>query len=351
MKIKVLITAVGGAVGQGILKAVKMSSLKCEIVTADAQPYAAGLYRGHVGYIIPLASDDDFIDEIIRICSRENVDAILIGTDYELLKFAESKKRIEKETNAKVIVSSHEKIKIANDKWLTQKFLVENNLPNIPSTLPDDIENLPNFPLIIKPRIGDSSKDTFIVQNKADLKEKLKLFKNKKTTNVYQPNAEPMVQEYLPNAKQEYTSTTITFDNHCFGVLSMNREMHFGGHTTKAIIDDFPGINKEIKKVAEVFNAFGPANFQSRVYNGEPKIFEINCRFSGTTPFCAMAGFNTVDGALRHVILDEPVQKPRYKKGVILRYFNEVFVDEEEHLKLRKNNFIKEPKSKVNEAF
>ena len=141
MKLNIMVTAAGSAIAQGIMKSLKMSSLDFGLITTDTHPYAAGLYRGKAGYIVPLACDPNFIDEIIKICNKENIDCIFIGTDYELLKFAENKKRIEKETNAKVVVSSPEIIKIADDKWLTHKFLVENALPHIPSVRPGCIRS------------------------------------------------------------------------------------------------------------------------------------------------------------------------------------------------------------------
>jgi carbamoyl-phosphate synthase large subunit len=214
----------------------------------------------------------------------------------------------------------------------------------------DDFVDEVGFPLIIKPRIGDSSKDTFVVKNKEELSEKTSLFKEGKTTNLY-TKSEPIIQEYIATEKDEYTSTALTFNNHCYGVLSMRREMRFGGHTTKAILDDYSEINKTMRNMAEKFNAFGPANFQSRFHNGLPRVFEINCRFSGTTPFCAEVGFNTAEAVIRHVILKEPIQELKYEAGIVLRYFNEVFIPMHEFNKLQRDSFIKDPKSRVNNIF
>lgn len=351
-KLNIMVTSVGGAIGQGILKSLKLSDINCDIIATDAYPYAVGLYTQKVGYVVPLAKDPNFIKEIIKICKKEKIHCILIGTDYELLKFAENKKIIEKATGAKVIVSSPEIIKITNDKWLTHKFFVDNNLPHIPSVLHQDVDALikaEGFPLIIKPRIGDSSKNTHVVNNQKELQEKLPLLLDKKQDNIYLvEQSEPIIQKYLINKQEEYTSTTINFDNKCYGVISMNREMRLGGHTTKAIIENFPEINKAIQKVAETLNVFGPCNFQSRLSDGVPLIFEINCRFSGTTPFGAEVGFNAVEAIVKHVVLGERIKPLTYKKGAILRYFNEVFVPLSEIEKLKKNNYIKNPKSKIN---
>jgi len=319
MKLNIMVTAAGSAIAQGIMKSLKMSSLDFDLITTDTQLYAAGLYRGKAGYIVPLARDPNFIDEIIKICNKENIDCIFI-----------------------------------DDKWLTHKFFVDNNLPHIPSVLHKNVDELiekEGFPLIIKPRIGDSSKDTYVVKDKRELDKKLSFLLNKKADNRYlSQKPEPIIQKHLTDEQKEYTSTTLTFDKKCYGVLSMNREMRFGGHTTKAVINDFPEINKQVKKVAEILNAFGPCNFQSRLFNNIPLVFEINCRFSGTTPFCAELGFNTVEAAVRHIVLKEKIPDLKHKNGVILRYFNEVFIPHSEIEQVKKYNFIKNPTSEINKV-
>jgi carbamoyl-phosphate synthase large subunit len=56
--------------------------------------------------------------------------------------------------------------------------------------------------------------------------------------------------------------------------------------------------------------------------------FEINVRFSGTTPVRARLGFNDVEAALEHYILGQPdVDLPLITSGIALRYWNEAYVD------------------------
>jgi carbamoyl-phosphate synthase large subunit len=353
MKLNILVTSAGSAIAHGIMKSIKKSSLDCDIITTDAQPYASALYRGKAAYLVPFAKDPDYIEKIIEICKKENIHAIMIGMDYELLKLAENKELIEKETNAKVIVSPPEVINISDDKWLTQKFLQENDLPNIPSALPEDADTLiekENFPLIIKPRIGDGSKNTFIVHNREELYEKIKIFadaEGKEDAAPYEIN--PVIQKYMGQEDEEFTSTTFVFDNKSYGAISMNREMRFPGHTTKAKILDFPLINDHIMKVAEKLNPLGPCNFQSRVVGGVPYIFEINCRFSGTTATCTLAGFNHVEECLRKIVLDEDPRIQIPKNGTMLRYFNEVFVPNEDIERIKRERHLTNPQSEIND--
>ncbi len=354
MKPNVLVTAAGSGIAQGIMRAINISSLGCNIIACDTQPYAAGLYRAKSGYLVPLAKEPGFIDRIIEISKAEKIDAICIGTDYELLQFAENRDRIEKESGAKTIVSSPGVIKTANDKWLTNQFLEKNGLPSIPSSLENgamDLADKEGFPLIVKPRIGDSSKNTFVVKSREGLEEKLALLLDSEKNPYLDAKAEPMVQKYVGKEQEEYTSTTVVFGNKAYGVISMQREMKFPGHTTKAIIDDYPEIRPVVKKAAEALGAFGPCNFQSRFFNGKPYIFEINSRFSGTTATCAMAGFNTVEACLRKVVLGEELKDLTYKKGVMLKYLNEMMIPAEEIDRIAREKFLKQPKSEVNENF
>ena len=354
MKINVLVTAAGSAIGLGIIKSIKSSSLETRIVTTDAQSYAAGLYAGDAAYLVPLAKDPSFVDSIINICKRENIDAVCIGTDYELLALSENQERIKEESGAKVIVSSPDVIRSSNDKWLTHKFLLEKNLPLIPSALSEDADELiekEGFPLMVKPRIGDSSKNTFIVKSKKELARKVSILKGGKKQNPFlNENPGLIVQKYVGDEKQEYTSSTVVFRQKAYGVISMRREMRFGGHTTKAVVGDFPKINSHIKKVAEKLNPFGPCNFQSRIVDGIPRVFEINCRFSGTTATCAMMGFNSVEACLKKIVLEEEPEKLSFRKGVMLRYFNELIVSEETVQEINKKRRLENPKSKANHS-
>lgn len=355
MALNVLVTAAGSTIGQGILKAIRRSTLDCRVVTTDASPYAAGLYRGDSGYLVPLGKSPDFVDAVIGICRRERIQAICIGTDYELLPFAENRDRIERETGASVIVSAPGTIRVSDDKWLTHEFLSSYGFPSIPSALPEDVDALvekEGFPLIVKPRIGDSSKDTFVISDRASLTETLGRLTHMSRTNEFLGRQSSfLIQKYVGEEGDEFTTTTFTFENRLYGVISMRREMRFGGHTAKAIIQACDPVDAVIGRIAETLSPLGPCNFQSRIVNGIPYVFEINCRFSGTTATCALVGFNHVEACLRLIVLKEKIAPLSFKNGVMLRYFNEVFVPSDDIETVKRDGRIEHPNSEHNTFF
>lgn len=354
MPLTVLVTAAGSSIGQGIIKSIKQSTLQTRLITCDANPHAAGLFRGDVGYLVPLGRSPDFIDAIVKICKAEDVQAVCVGTDYELLPFAENRERIERETGAKVIVSAPETIRVADDKWLTNRFFEERGLPFIPSVLPehaDDLAHAEGFPLILKPRIGDSSKHTWVVTTRDELQERLASLANLESNAFLTTSSGFVVQKYMGSEGTEYTSSTVTLHGRSHGVISMRREMRFGGHTTKAFIDRYPEIDSAILRVAEALGPLGPCNFQSRLHDGIPYVFEINCRFSGTTATCAIAGFNQVEACLRSIVLGEDVGQLSFTPGIMVRYFNELFVPLDEIETVTRTGVVRKSQSKTSQSF
>jgi carbamoyl-phosphate synthase large subunit len=61
---------------------------------------------------------------------------------------------------------------------------------------------------------------------------------------------------------------------------------------SQGTIRDFQSIKAQAEAMAQSLNSVGPLNIQGRWENEQFVPFEINPRFSGTTPMRAMAGFN-----------------------------------------------------------
>lgn len=68
-----------------------------------------------VSYIVPLITDENYIDVLMQICIKNDIHVILPYITAELGLLARNKKRIE-ETGVKVSIASPESLLIANDK-------------------------------------------------------------------------------------------------------------------------------------------------------------------------------------------------------------------------------------------
>ena len=107
--------------------------------------------------------------------------------------------------------------------------------------------------------------------------------------------------------------------------IVMRRDLR-DGNTYRAYVDHFPELNAQVRLLAEALKPHGPANFQFRLDGGQAKVFEINGRFSGTTPFRMRAGWNEVEHTLRRLVLGERPPAPTIEPMVILRHWTETVV-------------------------
>ncbi len=111
------------------------------------------------------------------------------------------------------------------------------------------------------------------------------------------------------------------------GTVAMRRELH-EGTTFRAEVGDFPEVTAYCERIARELGPAGPLNVQLRVVDGEPVAFELNVRFSGTTPMRTRLGFAEVDACLRHFVLGEPMTLGEARHGTVLRYWNELYLPE-----------------------
>ena len=86
--------------------------------------------------------------------------------------------------------------------------------------------------------------------------------------------------------------------------------------------------DEQVVEIARALKPYGPANFQFRkAADGRCRLFEINARFSGTTPMRALVGFNEVDLALRYLLEGQLITQPAIRPGVVLRFLEEQFIE------------------------
>lgn len=336
--VNILVTGCGAAIAQSIIKAIKLSKINTRIVAVDSSPLAAGLYRANSAYLVPHANKKGYAEEIIRICNKENIDLILVGTDIELPVLASSKDMIESATNARVIISPMDAISITDDKWRTIEFLKENGWVHPQSSLVKDIKTLSQelgYPMVVKPRFGFRAIGFNIVHNEKELRETMA-----KTDN-------PIFQEYLPNDDAEYTCTGFFYHGKCYGIIILKRELR-NGDTYKAVVERDAELENFLEDVGIRLGVYGSCNFQLRKTENGPKIFEINCRFSGTTGTVSFIGFNVINALMQHLFFGRRLIKLSCKEARMLRYWNEVFIDELTYMSLRDHRYLDQPNSDLN---
>lgn len=318
--IRVAVTGGGALLGQGILRALKHSTLHAHTIVVDVNPLSAGLYWADESFLVPPANSTNYLDSIWSLLDRTRPDIMLVGTDVELGPLACARLELEREFGTRVIVSSPEVVAIADDKYETSRFFSDHGFPAPASALVNDREGVERliseygFPLVVKPCVGARSYGVDVVHDWPALEYAMLHVER------------GVVQECIGDDQQEYTASGLYFDDRCDAVIVMRRDLR-DGNTYRAFTVRDTVLDGLVKAWTEALKPFGPANFQFRIDRfGVPKVFEINGRFSGTTPLRARAGFNEVEMCIRKVLWDEPVIQPEIGLITILRHWSETVI-------------------------
>lgn len=350
--LKVLVLGVGGNVSQSIQKALAQVTLPTRVLAACISADAPGLYVADRAMISPLAQDAEFIPWLLETCRREEIDAVLSGSEVVLDVLAPQAQMIRERTGAVTIVSPPEVQMTGRDKLMTCRWLESAGLP-FPAyaLLSDDhgvreLVDTCGFPLIAKPRYGKGSDGVFTVADERDLErilvaEELSL---RRIIGRTLTASDVLLQECLGEDREEYTVGCFSdAAGELRGTIVLRRTLR-AGTTVTAEVGRFPRVRDAAAAIASALRPLGPCNVQLRLRRDQPVPFEINPRFSGTTALRARMGFNEVEAALRHFVLGEPVPDLAHvDSGVALRYWNEIYVSGQALAELERGGWLDAP--------
>lgn len=316
-----MVTGAGAVLGQGIIKSLRSATLPCEIIALDPNPLSAGLHWADSSHLIPMAAEPGYEPRIEQLLGDLRPAAVLVGTDVELAIFAKKRAEWEERFNTHILVSDANVVEIADDKYQTAQFLEQHRLSNPKSVRAEDGDELSElvkaigFPLIVKPRRGARAIGVSKVHNQAELDAAIN------------GRSDLVVQQLAGEDDQEFTAGVLFFDNEVQASIVLRRDLR-DGNTYRAYSGNYPEYEKYVHDLAYALKPYGPCNFQFRVdAAGVPRLFEINARFSGTTPMRALFGFNEVEFCLRKLLLDEKIKSPVIKHGTVIRFLEEQFID------------------------
>jgi carbamoyl-phosphate synthase large subunit len=334
--IRVMVTGAGSGVGQGIIKALNICKYDVTIYSADISTFNSALYRTDKSLLIPKVEEPKSLDLILDIITSNRIDVVMIGSEFDLNFFSANSKYIYSQTGAITIVSPIDTVKIADDKWLTAKFLTENNLPNAKSFISEDINEVCHkasewgFPIMVKARSGTSSRDVYIVNNMNELTDKW--------SSILFPMLQQVIDIPSQELNNEYTCSIFkTLEGSIIGPFCARRSLK-GGTSWHVEVKPFKKLTRILLEIGNKLDFNGSLNVQLMMGADGPIPFEINARFSGTTAIRAHFGFNEPELALQSFYYKEEPIQPDIKSGMAFRYHEEVFVDNVSISSLGKNS-------------
>lgn len=323
---RVLVTGAGSGVGQGIVKALRVSGLPVTVVATDIAPMNVALYRAEEAVLIPRVEASGALDVIVSLLQQHKIDVVMIGSEFDLSFFSANRQEIESRSGAIVIAASPRTVAIADDKWLTAEFLRENGLPYAEAYLPSDaadagrIADAWGYPIVLKTRRGTSSRHVYIVKSRDEL------------LRLYPETPMPMLQRLIDiptsHLGSEYTCSVFkTAAGRMIGPFTARRTVR-GGTSWHIEVAAFEALHAPLLAIAGAVDYIGSLNVQLMLTEQGAIPFELNARFSGTTAVRAHFGFNEPAMALLSFFYKEELPTPEVRSGIAMRYYEEVLIED-----------------------
>ena len=315
---RVLITGIGGNVGQGVLKALRASTRAFYVVGIDMEALSAGFSLVDGYYQTPRTGDIGFREALAAIAEQEKLGAIYVCSPPELEFFASQKAELEQAMDLSIFVNPLSVVRIGSDKFKTAEFLSSAGFAFPETVLCDNEDGVRRlierhrFPLIAKPRSGSSSRNVFTIKSAAEIEAAATLV------------PDLVLQQFLPG--DEFTAATLSDSNGKVRALIVLRRDLLQGTTYRTELIEDQELHDQVVQIVEALGAVGPCNLQFRVVDGRVNVFEINPRFSGTSGIRYLYGFNDCEMVFDLLHLKTEVAQPALKKAVVLRYWNEICI-------------------------
>lgn len=163
MKKKVLVFPCGSEIGLEIHNALKFSTHVELVGGSSVSDHGRFVYERYIEGI-PFVDNTDFIETINKIIDKHQIDAIYPAHDSVVLRLAKAYQ--EGKLNCKVIGSEFPTCQVCRSKKLTyETFSKILEIPKVYNLWDEDIQ----FPVFLKPDVGQGSKGTHIANNREEL--------------------------------------------------------------------------------------------------------------------------------------------------------------------------------------
>lgn len=224
----------------------------------------------------PNVNDDSFLERFNELLLKYNIDIIIPTHDTVALKLSEIREKL----NSILISSDYESNKICRFKKETYELF--SNYYFCPKVY-KDIGNIQNWPIFIKPNVGEGGKNTFVV----DGFEKLNSIKSLIMQDF-------LILEYLPG--KEYTVDCFTDKNRTLRYVgARERKRIWSGISVNSVTVEDDRIIEIANVINQKIKFRGYWFFQLKEDNDKNlKLMEISTRPAGTMALYRQRGINFI---------------------------------------------------------
>lgn len=296
------------------------------IVATDNSPYAPAVYLADKSYLVPKINEPEYVETVLDICRKENIQAVTTFIDPEIEILAKNREKF-REIGVEVLAPYTETAALCFDKYEMFKFLRANGIDTVNTygTIEDFKAALENgeisFPVFVKPRTGSGSVGARKVLDMQELEA------------LIQNDPSLIIQELMTCIDLDADVYIDTISHKAVSAFSKKKiETKIGG-ASKTISFKDQKLFDFIQKIVFKFKFNGPVDMDFFYKDGEYYLSEINPRFGGAYLHAYGAGVDFIKLIANNVNGIE--NKPSfgdYEEGVVMMMFDSVVIRKADEL-------------------
>ncbi|MDY7091189.1 MAG: ATP-grasp domain-containing protein [Actinomycetota bacterium] len=295
----VLVTAVGGAPGFDLTRMLLHDGY--DIIAADANCYAAGLFLPAVTpVVIPPSHDDRYPDELLRICRSERPAALIATDEGEILRLLELGEELTT-LGVRTWLPFREAVAACHDKAAFHRTAREHDIPVPRTWLPGELDRIPaKLELVVKPRRGHGAKDVLFCHSVQQAQVLCELVDD------------PIVQERIDGA--EFTADCLVDRDGNVSVIPRRRLRVRNGLAMVAATFHDDQVAETVTATLAALEMTGLCCVQGFITDGPDRVVitEVNTRIAGAFPVSVAAGADLI-GEFLNGLFGKPVDHDRLR--------------------------------------
>lgn len=258
-----------------------------KIVATDMSLYAPAIYFADRHYLVPGIREAGYLDAILDICKKEQIQAITTLIDPEIEFLAQNREKFE-ESGITVLAPYTETAALCFDKFELFRYLKERGVPT-PDTC-GTIEEAEaaldsgrlSLPLFVKPRTGSGSVGARWVDTRQELRE------------AFAADPSLIAQELMVGTDMDADVYVDTITHEPVAIFTKRKlETKIGGASKTVSFKD-PAAFVFVRSALKHFRFNGPIDVDLFFRDGQYYLSEINPRFGGAYLHAYGAGVDFV---------------------------------------------------------
>ncbi len=294
------------------------------VIATDMSPNAPALYEADAFYLVPKITEPGYIDRVLEICRKEQIQGVFSLIDPELSLLAEHEQSF-RQIGTTVIGSSYELCERTLDKWQMYLWLKEHGYACAGSYVDKeafyrDVEKGKiSYPVFVKPVRGSAS----IAITRAEDRETVEF--------LFSHGEGLLIQEYLRGQEIGADCYIDMISGETVSVFTKKKLVMRAGETDKGISFQDPVLFELIERFVKESGFRGQIDIDIFECGGVYYISEVNPRFGGGYPHAYEAGVNHMKYMVRN--LEGKCNVPElgdYEEGIVMMKYNEIRIRKEE---------------------